>query len=114
MPWTTIFRRLAILGIAGAGGCVVGPNYHPSPPTAPVAWTSPVSKGLTDRASGLPSWWASFNDVELDSLIQRATQSNLDLRVAAARVRQARAVRGGSAADLAPEVNASASAARAK
>jgi NodT family efflux transporter outer membrane factor (OMF) lipoprotein len=36
------------------------------------------------------------------------------LRVAEARLRQARAVRAGSAADLAPQVNASASAARAK
>jgi NodT family efflux transporter outer membrane factor (OMF) lipoprotein len=60
------------------------------------------------------SWWASFNDVELDSLIHRAAQSNLDLQVAEARLRQARAVRGGSAADFAPAVRASGSAARAK
>ncbi len=60
------------------------------------------------------SWWASFNDGELDSLIQRAAQSNLDLRVAEARLRQARAVRAGSAADFWPAVTASASAARAE
>jgi NodT family efflux transporter outer membrane factor (OMF) lipoprotein len=47
-------------------------------------------------------------------LIQRAAQSNLDLRVAEARLRQARAIRGGSAADFAPAVDASASAARAR
>jgi multidrug efflux system outer membrane protein len=114
MPWTTIVGRLAILGIAAAGGCVVGPNYHPSAPSAPAAWVSTVAQGLTDKASGLSSWWASFNDVELDSLIQRATQSNLDLRVAEARLRQARAVRGGSAANLLPAIDATGSAARAK
>jgi multidrug efflux system outer membrane protein len=114
MPPTTIFKRFAVLGIAGAGGCVVGPNYHPSPPSAQAAWISPMAQGLTDKASGLASWWASFNDVELDSLIQRATQSNLDLRVAEARLRQARAVRGGSAADLLPTFDATGSAARAR
>src|SRR5580658_1571461 len=110
---TAILRKLAIMSIAGAAGCVVGPNYHPAPARAAPAWDAPVVNGLTDR-SAPPSWWASFNDAELDSLIQRAAQSNLDLRVAEARLRQARAVRAGSAADLAPEVNASASAARAK
>jgi NodT family efflux transporter outer membrane factor (OMF) lipoprotein len=73
-----------------------------------------VVQGLSDNASPPESWWASFNDAELDSLIQRAAQSNLDLRVAEARLRQARAIRGGSAADFAPAVEASASAARAK
>jgi outer membrane protein, multidrug efflux system len=110
---TAILRKLAIMSIAGAAGCVVGPNYHPAPARAAPAWDAPVVNGLTDR-SAPSSWWASFNDAELDSLIQRAAQSNLDLRVAEARLRQARAVRAGSAADLAPEVNASASAARAK
>jgi len=61
-----------------------------------------------------PPGGASFNDAELDSLIERAIKSNLDLLVAEARVRQARAVRGGSAADLMPAVNGSASADRAK
>jgi NodT family efflux transporter outer membrane factor (OMF) lipoprotein len=77
-------------------------------------WDAPLVSGLTDKASAAPSWWASFNDAELDSLIQRAMQSNLDLREAEARLRQARAVRAGSAARFAPEVNASGSAARAK
>jgi outer membrane protein, multidrug efflux system len=114
MSRTTSLGRIAVIGIAGASGCVVGPDYHPPAATAPTAWTSPAADGLTDKASAPSSWWASFNDVELDSLIQRAAQSNFDLHVAEARMRQARAIRGGSAADLAPAVDASASAARAK
>jgi outer membrane protein TolC len=65
---------------------------------------------VSDSATTPSSWWASFNDVELDSLIQRAAQSNLDLRVAEARLREARAVRQGSAADFWPTVDASGSA----
>jgi multidrug efflux system outer membrane protein len=111
MSWTTIIGRVTMVGIATVTGCVVGPDYHPTAANAPPAWVSPAD-GLTDRAVTPSSWWASFNDVELDSLIQRAARSNLDLRVAEARLRQARAVRGGSAADLAPEIGASGSALR--
>ncbi|HWZ63149.1 MAG TPA: efflux transporter outer membrane subunit [Steroidobacteraceae bacterium] len=106
--------KFAIISIASAAGCAVGPNSRPAPPSAPPAWDAPVTNGLTDKSSAASSWWASFNDAELDSLIERATQSNLDLRVAEARLQQARAVRAGTTADLAPQVNASASAARAK
>jgi outer membrane protein, multidrug efflux system len=76
------------------------PDYRPSAPHGPARGLRPLVNGLTDQASAPSSWWASFNDAELDSLIERAVKSNLDLRVAEARLRQARAVRGGSAADL--------------
>jgi NodT family efflux transporter outer membrane factor (OMF) lipoprotein len=112
MSWTIILGRITIVGIVGAAGCVVGPDYHPAAANAPVAWVSPAGDGVTDSAATPSSWWASFNDVELDSLIERAAKSNLDLRVAEARLRQARAVRGGSAADLEPQVDASGSALR--
>jgi outer membrane protein TolC len=45
----------------------------------------------------------------IDSLITRAVKSNLDLRVAEARVREARFQSGVVAADLWPSVNTSAS-----
>jgi outer membrane protein, multidrug efflux system len=112
MSWKTILGILAIVGIVGGAGCVVGPDYHPAAANAPAAWVSLADEGVTDRVVPPSSWWASFNDVELDSLIQRAVHSNLDLRVAEARLRQARAVRGGSAADFAPQVDASGSALR--
>src|ERR1700685_314102 len=105
-----ILRSFAMVVIVGVGGCVVGPNYRPNPAYAPAAWISPVPDGLTRTTTAAVSWWASFNDGELDSLIQRAAQSNLDLRVAEARLRQARAVRQGSAADFWPTVDASGSA----
>jgi outer membrane protein, multidrug efflux system len=113
MRWSTLCRTLALLEIAAVGGCVVGPDYHPTAPRAPATWASPLTDEFSVQASAA-SWWGLFNDVELDSLIQRAIPANLDLRVAEARLRQARAVRGGSAADLMPAINASGSAARAK
>jgi len=114
MSWTKILGRLAIAGVAGAGGCVVGPDYHSSPAKAPAAWVSPVPSAVTSGSIATSSWWASFNDGELESLIRRAAQSNLDLRMAQARLQQARAVRGGSAADFWPAVDASGSYVREK
>jgi multidrug efflux system outer membrane protein len=111
MSWKKFLIGMAAAGI---GGCAVGPNYHAPAVRAPTAWASPVSDGVAVSASVPSSWWASFNDVELDSLIERAARSNLDLRVAEARLRQARAVRQGSAADFWPTVDSSDSASRQK
>jgi outer membrane protein, multidrug efflux system len=114
MSYTITVGRFAILGVAGLSGCIVGPDYHPAPVSAPPTWISPVSAGLVSSTTAPVTWWVTFNDVELDSLIQRAAQSNLDLRVAEARLRQARAVRSGSAADFWPAISASGAAARAR
>jgi outer membrane protein TolC len=55
----------------------------------------------------LGQWWTTFNDPTLMSLVDRALQGNLDLRQARARVREARARRGISAAERFPSLDAS-------
>jgi multidrug efflux system outer membrane protein len=114
MPRTRIPVWLAAAGMAGVGGCTVGPDYHPTPARTPSAWASPAGEGLTEAAAASSAWWASFNDAELDSLVQRAAQSNPDLRVAEARLRQARAARQMSAANLWPTADVTGSYARAR
>jgi multidrug efflux system outer membrane protein len=60
-----------------------------------------------DVAAGPPSrWWQTFNDPELDSLIDRAVAANLDLAVAESRIREARAARRIAAAPLFPTLGA--------
>jgi multidrug efflux system outer membrane protein len=49
-------------------------------------------------------WWRVFRDPALDSLVADATASNQNLVVAAARVRQARAIAGIAEADRVPQV----------
>jgi NodT family efflux transporter outer membrane factor (OMF) lipoprotein len=51
------------------------------------------------------AWWTLFNDTTLESLIERAAASNNDLRLAEARIREARALRGIVAADGYPGVD---------
>jgi NodT family efflux transporter outer membrane factor (OMF) lipoprotein len=52
-------------------------------------------------------WWSTFKDPELDSLIERAVNANLDLKIAASRLLEARAARGVARAGLLPSVESS-------
>ncbi|HPD31056.1 MAG TPA: efflux transporter outer membrane subunit [Phycisphaerae bacterium] len=63
----------------------------------------------TSRPCDIGSWWRKLNDPTLDSLIDRAVQSNLDLKIATARVREARAQRNSVAAGLWPQIGAAGS-----
>jgi NodT family efflux transporter outer membrane factor (OMF) lipoprotein len=101
-------RYLIMAALAFVGGCAVGPDYKPPETSTPTQWSSPL-KGITTNAPVAGAeWWKTFHDAELDSLVARAVKSNLDLRIAAARVREARAARDISSSELWPTVNASA------
>lgn len=92
-----------------APGCTVGPDYHPPKVNVPERWSETLSGGETNGIAQLADWWASFNDPQLNSLVDRALKSNLQLRIAEARVLEARAQRGAVAAGLWPSVDASGS-----
>lgn len=49
-------------------------------------------------------WWLAFNDPGLNELMAEATRNNANLAVAAARVRQARAIAGIAEADRIPQI----------
>ena len=74
-------------------GCAVGPKYQEPALAVPAAWNEAQQKGVETRPADLARWWTVFSDPLLNSLVERAVQSNLDLRVAEARVREARALR---------------------
>lgn len=92
------------------GGCTVGPNYTPPEVAVPDRFSSvkgepgggvtplDISKPGTEAERGpiadLKTWWRGFQDPTLDQLIDRAIAGNLDLRVAEARIREARALLG--------------------
>jgi NodT family efflux transporter outer membrane factor (OMF) lipoprotein len=126
-PWTVarigsragIPRRVrvgAVLAAAGlglgVGGCAVGPQYAEPPSDAPAAWVN--GRGLTGEGADLSRWWSSLGDAQLDGLVERARAGNLDLRLARARLAEARAARGVTAAELFPRVDSSGSYARSR
>jgi multidrug efflux system outer membrane protein len=109
-------NRLLLLVIlaAAAGGCAVGPNYQQPAVNTPARWSEPLAGGEINTPAALAGWWRNFHDPELDSLIERAVESNLDLRIAQARVREARAQYGIAAASLWPSADVAGSYARAQ
>jgi len=108
------FVWLPAVILAALVGCAVGPNYRPPQTTVPETWngqevvTGAQPSKTTPNPVTLVEWWQVFNDPTLASLVEMAIRSNLDLRQAEARIRQARASRGVAGAPLWPEVDASA------
>lgn len=87
--------------------CEVGPDYRsPSAGLAPFHNAAAVDARAAAPAPKLDTWWAGFNDPELDTLIQRALAQNLDLAASVARVQQARAAAQAAGAQLLPTVDA--------
>ncbi len=114
-PWAARLRpgvwRVGLAGLsiflALLTGCAVGPNYQSPEASTPAEWTSRLARGETNAPVDLAIWWKSFNDTNLDSLIATAVQSNLTLRVAEARVREARAEKAVVSGGLWPSLGAS-------
>ncbi len=88
-------------------GCMmVGPNYRAEELSVPPRFSSvteqvvrgePAPEHLFDR------WWEVFRDPCLNELMEKAVRRNLDLRIAAARLQQARAQAVAASAGLLPE-----------
>jgi NodT family efflux transporter outer membrane factor (OMF) lipoprotein len=89
--------------------CAAAAPY--APPTAPVP--AGFSQG-GGPVVGETAWWRAFNDPVLTSLVDRALAQNLDVKAAAARVRQARLQEAVVRGRRGPQVNASASASAAE
>jgi NodT family efflux transporter outer membrane factor (OMF) lipoprotein len=78
-------------------GCTVGPDYKkPDIPVPATYQEMPASKADAPLSmpkateTDLSQWWMQIPDPELQKLINQALQSNLDLKTAASRVREAR------------------------
>lgn len=99
--------RFAIAGSILLAGCSVGPNYEKPDLPVPADWKEAQQKGVDARSTELARWWSAFNDPLLDSLVERAVRSNLDLRFAEARIREARASRVVTASGAWPTLNVS-------
>jgi NodT family efflux transporter outer membrane factor (OMF) lipoprotein len=99
----------AAIALVLAGCAAVGPDYVPVTPEAPSKWQTDLEDGLNEsplNPETLAQWWTTINDPQLSSLEQRAVKGNLDLQEARARIREARALRGISKAQLFPVVDA--------
>src|ERR1700731_424472 len=97
--------------LAGLGACAVGPTY-PRPETATVKPRN-INEHFTAAAPNA-AWWRQFGDPVLADLEARALADNLDLHIAIARVRSARAAFSQAQYDYAPHVQLDGSYSRSK
>lgn len=94
-------------------GCSFIPAYQrPAPPVAS-QWPQPAQPAGEHKVAGI-SWQQLLPDPRLQALIEAALEHNRDLRVAVARVAEARALYGITRADRLPTINLSASEAAAR
>jgi multidrug efflux system outer membrane protein len=99
-----------LLVLASFPGCAVGPNFKPPEAQMPNAWAGPSPlPAVTPAENDLARWWTVFDDKMLASLIAQAVETNLDVKFAEARIRQARAARGIAESFLGPTLDATGS-----
>lgn len=91
--------------------CAVGPDYQRPELEMPAEW--PQQGVLEPRSTAeLQEWWRAFGDPVLNELVERALDGNLELRIQAARVEEARARLGLARAEQLPTVDLQAEASR--
>jgi multidrug efflux system outer membrane protein len=90
---------LVVLPLAA---CAVGPNYR-APETAPAQFVAASDAGVAEQPFEA-KWWAQFGDPVLDDLVARALSGDFDLKIAAARVDEARALLGAAKRTRWPDV----------
>jgi outer membrane protein, multidrug efflux system len=87
---------IALLVLMVLSGCAVGPDYQrPETTTIPAAYTGVCDEWkIAVPQAHLPkdNWWEMFEDAELNRLEAEAAAANQDLKAAAARFEQARAL----------------------
>ena len=102
-------RRLApvaglVAGLFTLAGCVVGPNYQ-RPPVALDSGFVNAGASATNAQPAAPdiaTFWRGFNDPALNALIERGLAANGDVRIAQARLMEARANQGEADAQARP------------
>jgi multidrug efflux system outer membrane protein len=85
-------------------GCTLHPKYQRPAADVPAIYRSEPAEGAQTKGLGDAKWWEVFQDPKLQDLIRIALQQNYDVRIAAARILQARAQLGITRADQFPAV----------
>jgi outer membrane protein, multidrug efflux system len=99
--------------VVALAGCLVGPSYRRPELPAPEVFYGTGAPAAPRSFGDLP-WWELFSDPVLRSLIDEALRNGYDVRMAAARVEEARARYGVAGSNRYPSVDYAASALRAK
>ncbi len=94
---------LLLMTMAGCASIPPVPNSVQAPRLAEHFANGAADGGRVDASE---RWWHSFGDPVLDRLVEQSLAANLDVRVAVARIAQARARSHAAVAERRPEVDA--------
>jgi outer membrane protein, multidrug efflux system len=100
----------AALTLMLAAGCALGPDYRRPETATPAAYR--FEENATAESFADAGWWQVYQDPVLQGLIHEGLAGNLDVRIAAARVDEARAALGSAHLQQLPQVSAVAGAER--
>ena len=89
-------RFPALFGLAActaAYGCTVGPKYQRAAAPVPAKWdvAEPWRESAPKDGVAKGEWWSVFHDDDLSTLVKQALDANQTIKIAAARLEQARA-----------------------
>jgi outer membrane protein, multidrug efflux system len=87
-------------------GCKLGPDYRRPDTKSPASYRFDSGPNAGSQAD--EGWWQVYQDSRLQALIREALANNLDVRIAAARIDQARAALGAARLQQLPKISATA------
>ena len=87
------------------GACALGPDYERPPVAEPDSFRMQQDASLEEASVADLGWWELFQDENLQALIRKALVENTDVRIAVARVREARALLAATGADQFPRID---------
>jgi len=94
----------AVLPASLIGGCTLGPDYKRPDMATPASFRAQMTAQEAASFADLP-WWGAFNDPVLQGLIEEAVKNNYDVKIAVARIEQARAQLGVVHSEALPQLN---------
>jgi NodT family efflux transporter outer membrane factor (OMF) lipoprotein len=106
-----------LITVFALSGCALGADYvQPLFDFSSVWKEAPVASVVpaNPKVEIDKEWWKNFDDPALNDLITKALINNLDVKIALARIKEARATRLGVIANQLPEMDASGNAGRIK
>lgn len=106
MSWALARNIVTICVAMLAAACMLGPDYLRPQETIPATYRFQVDD--THDSFADQGWWEIYRDPTLQALIRQALDNNLDVRIAAERIDQARAVLGSSHLQQLPQISISA------
>jgi NodT family efflux transporter outer membrane factor (OMF) lipoprotein len=102
----------AAVAVLVLGGCMVGPDYKKPPVPMTPAYKEAEGWKPANPSDQLPrgQWWTIFGDPDLNALAEQVSAANQNLKIAEARLREARAQVRFNRAALFPTISANAGA----